>query len=131
VHLVEPGDQVTCLPTTAPGLLARADALAARGAGPAEILAAVDAGIPIAAEPFLGELRARRAQVLLQAGRPAEALDEARAYLKVGGPRRVEVLKLAASAAAATGGCEAALPWLQDLEELGEADPDALLGCER
>ncbi|MEQ1571924.1 MAG: FecR domain-containing protein [Myxococcota bacterium] len=129
-QLLGAGERVTCLPNTAPGLLGRANALKAANAAPADVLAAVDAGLPIAQGPYEGELRAVRAEMLLQLDRPVEAVAEARRYLALDGPRQIEVAKIGVSAAMASGGCEVALPFLQDLERHGAADPDLLLDCE-
>lgn len=127
---IGPGETITCMPTTAAGLLARANTLKTTGAPPSEVLTAVDAGLPLASGPFRAELLALSAQMRLASGEPAAALVAAREYLTIGGPRRAEVLQIAAYAALQTEGCPGALPMLQALEDLGAGDPMALQRCE-
>lgn len=129
-HVLHAGDTVTCAPTTAPGLLGRANALKAAGAPPAEVLTAVDAGLPTATGPFAAELLALRTEMLAEVGRDADAVDAADRYLAAGGPRRIDVLRIAAGSALAVGGCARALPYLHQLEDAGEGDPDQLARCE-
>jgi hypothetical protein len=120
-----------CLPTTAPGLLARANQLKKDEAPTRDILEAVDAGLPLASGPFRAELLALQAETLLASGRERQAWGVADAYLEAGGPRRLVVLQIAASAALTVDGCEAALPYLLELEEEGAGDPEQLARCEK
>jgi ferric-dicitrate binding protein FerR (iron transport regulator) len=129
-HALVPGQQTHCMPTTAPGMLGRAQELKRSGAGPAEVLATVDAALPSASGPFLGELLALRAEALLALDRHAEAVAAADDYLARGGPRVEDLLQIAVSGALADGGCAAALPYLLALEERGEGDPEQLERCE-
>lgn len=129
-HTLTAGKTATCLPTTAPGLLARANQLKKDGAPSREILDAVDTALPIASGPFRAELLALQAETLLAAGRERQAWGVADAYLEAGGPRRLEVLQIAASAALTVDGCAGALPYLQALEEAGAGEPAQLERCE-
>ena len=130
VHALTAGRTATCLPTTAPGLLARANRLKKDGAPARRILEAVEAALPMASGPFRAELLALQAETLLASGRERQARAAADAYLESGGPRRLEVLQIAASAALAVDGCAAALPYLHALEEAGAGDPAQLARCE-
>lgn len=113
-RVLEAGDEVTCAPRTAAGLLGRALALQAGAASPETILATLDAALVAeAAQPSItDEISARRIGVLVQLGRDAEALEAARSYLERGGARGADVTRMAAVAASRSGGCVVAAPWL-------------------
>lgn len=113
--MLEGGDSRTCLPTSAAGLLGRAQALREAGAPATDVLAALDAGLALApaGDPAREELLGARLRVLAETGEVVPALDVARALLaETSGVRREEVLALATRLALAAGGCEAAAPWL-------------------
>ncbi|MEQ1507774.1 MAG: FecR domain-containing protein [Myxococcota bacterium] len=136
-HTLTAGDAATCVPTTgtpaaaSSGLLGRANLLKKSGAPAAEVLTAVEAGLPLATGPFRSELLALDAEMLHAVGRSREARDAADRYLAdPGGSRRAEVLAVAAAAAIATDGCPAAMRYLSALEELGAGDPALLERCE-
>ena len=129
-HVLEADQRTTCLPTTAPGLLGRANELKRAGAPWADVLATVEAALPQATGPFLGELVAVQAEALGALGRHGEARAAADRYLGLGGPRVVDLLRIGANAALAERGCDAALPYLERLEERGEGDPELLARCE-
>jgi hypothetical protein len=114
VRLVQ-GESASCAPTSAAGLLGRAQALQTAGAEPAAIADAVDRGLRLCtfADPVGAELGALQLQLLAEAGRTAEALETAHRLLEAGGgARTAEIVALAAALAAEAGGCEAAAPWL-------------------
>lgn len=115
----------TCLPVRAAALLGRADALTAAGAAPGPVLETLDFGLERAeaGSPVEGELLARRLQVRAAAGATDDALADADRYLASGQRSRVgEVLGTAGRVALAAKGCEAALPYLRQLEATGTAE---------
>lgn len=128
------GETESCLPTSAAGLLGRARALQAAGAGPAAVLAAVEDGLDrTTSEGALrDELRVMRIALLGSLGRHGEALADAQGYLdRPSAPRSIEVFRMAAQLALADGGCAAAAPWLAALRAHPAAEPaDAALGAE-
>ena len=128
------GETESCLPTSAAGLLGRARALQAAGAGPAAVLVAVQEGLDRTTSEgaVRDELRVMRIQLLASLGRTGEALSDARGYLdRPSAPRSVEVFRMAAQLALADGGCVAADPWLAALRAHPAAEPaDAVLGAE-
>jgi ferric-dicitrate binding protein FerR (iron transport regulator) len=104
--LLGAGDDVVCEPVRAMGMLSRAHALRDGGAAAPAILAAIDRGLGLATpgEPARLELLALRLDVLVAAGRDAEALAAAEAYLAEGdGPRHDEVVAWAESLRARLG----------------------------
>lgn len=111
---LDPGDDHTCLPRSAAAMLGRARTLQARGASAGEVSAAVDRGLAQAgAEGTSGavieELRVLRIESLAQAGRAADALAEADAYLTGPAPARAaEVLRLAGQLESQRSGCASA-----------------------
>ncbi len=120
------GDTWVCLPRSAGGLIGRARALEQSGASSAVVLEAVEHGLALASEPgaIRDELVALRVSTLVDLGRHSEALVSARSYLaNPNGVRRVDVERLALTAANARGGCAVAAPWLLD------AGPTASAGC--
>ena len=118
------GQEATCLPVSAEGMLGRARALAAEGAE-TEALAAADLGLarPDAEGDVAAELGVLRITLLQQAGRAAEALAASRAYLAGPSPlRAIEIHRLAAALSLGLEGCAGALP---HLEALADVQPDA------
>ena len=105
-HLTQ-GQDLTCLPVRASGLLARARALQASGASPDVVLDTLDAGLRLADEgPLRGELAARRVETLAAAGRGQEALAAATALLAGSqDTRRSELLELAVGLAVEQHDC--------------------------
>ncbi|MCB9741713.1 MAG: hypothetical protein H6741_02295 [Alphaproteobacteria bacterium] len=111
------GQEAWCLPTTAAGWRARAQALSEAGAAATEVLSALDAGLDRPApEPLRAELQAARVQALLALERVDEALAAAEDYLREPERPRAQALRrLAASVALQAGDCARALPHLQAL----------------
>ena len=127
---LEPDDGPhTCLPVRPALLLGRADALLDAGAPSEEVLEALDLGLERAAEgsAVMGELLARRLEVLGSTERIDEALADADAYLALGGSRAIEVRRFAGWLALAQRGCEVALPYLEPLSGAGEPQDRILL----
>lgn len=120
---LEGGAGHTCLPSSPAALLGRARAQDAAGADPAEVLATLERGLALASPgPVQDELRVRRIEALVAAGRVDHALTAAREYLDAGAAlRRTEVRRIAANLGYRAGGCAAARA---DLVALGGA-PDA------
>ncbi len=117
------GDEITCLPSSAAGLLGRARALREAGADASLIAASLDRGLGLAtlADPIGAELGAMKVEVLAASGDDLAALDAARALIAAGGgSRRADVLRFAAELARSEGGCAAAAPWLVELGPEGE-----------
>lgn len=130
--LLDPGEERACHPVTASGMLGRANRLAELGAPPAEILAALDRGLLLHDEdPSRDDARALRDELVLlraeslhAAGRPAEALAAAAGALPTATTRATDLRRVAARAAMASTGCEAALPYLADLRPLDATGPE-------
>ncbi len=115
--LIAAGESELCLPTTAGGLLGRAQALESQGASSEAVLQAVEQGLAIVDGPVEGELRAFRIQHLLQLGRSTEALEHIDAYVASGTLlRRTQMLTAGSQIAEAVGGCKRALPYLRALD---------------
>jgi ferric-dicitrate binding protein FerR (iron transport regulator) len=92
--LLGAGASLVCEPVRAAGMLSRAHALRDAGADPATLLAAIDRGLSLVSpgDATRAELLALRLDVLVGAGRNAEALAAAEAYLAEGhGPRTADV----------------------------------------
>lgn len=113
------GSETECLPITAAGWLARANALSDRGATPDQVLAAADTGLRLPVEgPLRSELGVARMRALLAAGRDHEALLAAEAALVDAEEGRAGELHRAAAALALTAGdCRRALPHLSVLPD--------------
>lgn len=131
--LVDPADSPsTCAPTTAAGLLARADALADAVAPAETVQAALDAGIA-RSEPrsaVRGELLVRRMVRAGDAGHVSSALADARAYFDGPSPRGAEVRRYAGWLAHGSGDCAAAREHLTALgAESMPADRVLLAEC--
>lgn len=111
------GDERTCLPVRAAGLLARARLLGERGADGRSILDAVDRGLALPAEDLVrDELAAVRVATLADLGRVAEARQAAAEILAAGGGvRRVEVTRLAARLTLPIEGCTPTLALLDSI----------------
>lgn len=87
----------TCLPEDAPTLLRRASALRRRGAPAEQRRIVIDRGLARAeaGSALQAELFAHRAELLSATGQDQAALEAARAYLAIGGPRNAEMTELA------------------------------------
>lgn len=128
--MLEAGTTHTCLPTTAAGLLARAEALMDDGRPTEAVLETLDRGLRIAGDgPVHGELLARRMHQRAAVGDVDGALDDATRYLERHADRTADVQRFAAWLALSERGCAAATPWLTALHEDGSA-PDAVLLAE-
>ena len=127
------GEQHTCLPTTAGGLLARARSLQGAGEPAASVLHTVEAGLAMAkpGSAVAMELRVLHMQQLAASSQPESVLAEARTYLSTDySLRRDFVLGLAIESAAQTGACEDARSWLATLGEAASArETDAVAMC--
>ena len=121
----------TCLPVRPAMLLGRADALRQRGAAAAEVLDALDRGLgqATAGDAVHAELLALRMEVLAELERVDDSLADARAYLSVGGPREVDVLRFAAWLSLRSDGCDAAAWFFKRLEPDATAE-DLVLWAE-
>jgi len=127
-HMLEAGGSALCLPTTAPGALARVLALR-ESVTPSALQAELDAALalPDATGPVSAELRALRAGALLSAGDEAAALAEAEATLALPDVTRADELhRLAARLRVRAGDCAGALPHLRALEAAGTLGDDTL-----
>lgn len=129
-HEVLAGGAVTCLPVTATGLLGRARALGDAGATPDVVLAALDAGLALAADNVVrAELQAQRIAPLSAAGRLEEALAAAESVVAGGGPRADQVRHAAAALAWSIGGCERARPHLVAIVDPTDGERAWLASC--
>lgn len=125
----EDGEKL-CLPVRPELLMGRADALEERGASVEARMEALDAGLKRAdaGTAVAGELLFRRMQLRGETGDLNGSLKDADAYLAGAGPRAVEVQRYAGwKALAGPGGCEAALPYLSQLELTGSPEDRVLL----
>lgn len=97
--LLNPGDRRECVPTTAAGLIGRADALHEEGAGAREVLEVVELGLAIAEPGFTrDELRVRRIRALVELGRNVDARRYADEFLSgAPGSRADEVRSMVAA----------------------------------
>jgi len=128
--LLEPGTEHTCLPVTAAGFLARAEALLDAGGSADDVLDTLHRGLRLAGDgPVRGELLARRMHLRAATGDVEGALSDATGYLASPSGRTTDVERFAAWLALAERGCDAALPWLDRLNAVGSA-PDAVLLAE-
>lgn len=127
------GQEHTCLPRTASGMLGRARALQDRGAPSAEVLGAVDGGLTLAGPgPVRDELRFLELSGLLAAGRPDAARPVAAELLAVpGNPRRIEVTRIALALAVLQPDCPAARPLADALVAAGQDSGDVSLDAFR
>lgn len=119
--LLQSGQSAFCAPTTAAGLLGRAQALRDAGEPAMAVLDVVERGL--AADPDVAlriELSLLRAEALGSLGRHVEALRFAEAALgEATGDRKLELQHIAAREAVRAEGCTAALPHLRSLRDLG------------
>lgn len=117
-----PSESLECEPTTGAGLLNRARALEERQAGAEPILATVERGLADNSAPdaVRTELWTTKANVLVGAGRQAEALDAAEQALgtRPEAARAESLHRLAARLALLGGACSRAVPHLDALSSL-------------
>lgn len=118
------GEDGRCLPTTPSGLLGRARAQLRAGLPIATLLSTLEHAERAADDDTVrDEVRAVRVDVLLAAGDTTQARAAAEAYLATGAPhRRPEVLRVAASLAAAAGDCPTASRHAGELGETIECE---------
>lgn len=123
------GEDHTCLPRTASGMLGRARALQDRGAPGSDVLAAVDGGLALAETgPVEDELKFLRLTGLIAAARPEEARPLAAELLAVpGNPRRLEVTRIALALAVLQTDCASARPLAVELMAGGQHTADVSL----
>ncbi len=128
-HLLHAGERARC--RSARGYLERGKEVAAAGGGPEAVLAATEGAASLPAEPAVrAALDALRLSALGRAGRHAEALTGARAWLADGErvaayPEESAALRrLAARSADQLGGCALAMPWLETLRGAGAEGVD-------
>jgi hypothetical protein len=111
-----PGASITCRPTHAAGLLGRARALEASGAGPQPVLESAERGLAAGpSEAVREELELIRIEALAASGREAEALEAVARALPLATVRATELRHVAARVAMRSSGCAAALPHLAAL----------------
>lgn len=125
--VLTPGGPHVCLPVTASGFLLRARVLQRERAASRLVLDAVEKGFSL--EPqrnVLDELVATRIAERLRMGDIEAARAEAEGVVARGGaPRHAELLRLLATIAYRTEGCEAAGRWLAQ----GAVAPDITAAC--
>lgn len=123
------GESVECAPTTAAGLLGRAQALRQRGAANAEVLEAAERGLLAPHDAGLAaELTLVRAETLAQLARHTDALAVCVAATTAGaGARQIDLEHLEAREGLRAIGCEAALSPLRRLRERAAASPAELV----
>lgn len=132
-RFVDAGATAVCLPRSAAGLLARAEALHEAGASSAEVLLTLNEAVAAGGDgATMDEVVAVRALRRAEAGMAQEALDDARRVLvHPGSPRETEMRQLAANQALRVEGCAGALGYLQTLAAAGdEAAARWLAACE-
>ncbi len=118
-HALQAGDEQVCLPTSAGGMLGRAQALEQAGAAAGDVLAALDAGLAMSAGPaVVTELQFRRAVVLRQQGDLSGAWQQvSTALANGGGVRRDALRRFAAEVALTIRDCSGAEPYLDTVVE--------------
>jgi len=132
-HTLLAGDQVECWPTTATGLLGRAELQATQEAPLSARQATLDAaaGLPAEAAVAAG-LGLAQVELHLAADEPVAALDAARATLALDPPVHATALQQVAAALALTEeGCEGARPHLTALAPTHPDAAAALADCTR
>lgn len=131
-HSVTPGQSVTCLPTSAAGLLGRARHLRDSSGSQEDVLAAISAGLGHAPDAVVrSELTALKVEALFAAGdAPHDVIDAARAHLAdPTSKRRAEVARIGATVAYTSVGCAGVGPFISELPA-EEVAASALARCE-
>jgi hypothetical protein len=127
------GEKQTCLPTTAVGLLNRAQDL--KRASPDDAVAAIAMGLELvdASSTDFDDLHYRAAEIHYEAGRPEAALESARSALSGGdGTYTAEAHSIAAHQALTLGSCSDALPhliWMTEHDHAEAQDLAVLAQC--
>ncbi len=108
---------VTCWPTTASGLLGRAQSLRDQGGSAQDILSTVDRALGLTPSPAIHtELSALRVVLLSQGPDLAAAIDAAAAHLaRPDAGRRAEIARVGAALGYQSTGCEGAIPFIAEL----------------
>lgn len=127
--LLQAGESKECAPTSAAGLLGRAQALRQRGASNTEVLEAAERGLGAPHDEALAaELTLVRAEMLAALDRHGEALAVAATATEAGaGARQVDLQHLAAREGLRAQGCDAASPYLRQLRDHNVASPAELV----
>ena len=128
-EMVTADNHSTCLPTTATGLLGRAEALLEAGSSSADLMVTLDRGVQLAVDDAVkGELLVRRMQQSAEQGLTDAALRDAESYVSLTEkPRETQVLRFAGWLALEERGCDAAQRWLQPLHAAGSGPETVLL----
>ena len=127
------GDEQTCLPTTAVGLLNRAQDL--KNTHPEAAIAAIALGLEKvdSSSTDFDDLHYRAAEIHYEAGRPEAALASARSALSGGdGTYTADAHRIAAHQALALGSCSDALPhltWMAEQDHAGAEDLAVMAQC--
>jgi hypothetical protein len=108
---------VTCWPTTAPGLLGRAQALRDQGSASSGILATVERGLGLTPSSAIHtELSALRVVLLSEGPNLAAAVDAAATHLaRPDAGRRAEIARMGAALGYQIAGCEGVQGFIADL----------------
>ncbi|HCH62741.1 MAG: hypothetical protein CL927_18790 [Deltaproteobacteria bacterium] len=111
------GETATCWPTTAAGLLGRAQALREQFAPPEAILGTVEQGFGRSPSTAIyTELSALRVVLLSEGSDPTAAIPAAREHLSVAETgRRAEIARIGASLGYQQAGCDGATPFIEEL----------------
>lgn len=127
--LLRAGESLECLPTTAAGLLGRAQALRQRSDTEVVVLDAAERGLRAAPDSaFTAELTLVRVQALAALERHPEAYGIAAEALTAGaGARQTDLEHLAAREGLRTRGCDAALLHLRRLRDMSAASSAELV----
>jgi len=130
-HTLEGTQATTCWPTTAVGLLGRAQAQRTAGTRPDDILSTVERGLSTHPDPTVHtELSALRVTLLAEGSAPETAIKAAADHLaREANGRRDEVARIGAALGYAHSGCEGALPFLSSLPP-AEVAASALSLCQ-
>lgn len=113
-----PGESRSCLPISAPSLLARARALRGASAPVAEVQETLTAGLALSGEHGVGadELHFLRAEVSSSVGDSEAATRDLDQILAAPtSARRTDALRMRAGMAVSAGACGSAGPWLEEL----------------
>ena len=130
-HSLTEGTTALCWPTSATGLLGRAQALRTGGAAPEAVLNTVARGLDSSPDPTIRtELSALRVALLAEGPHPEEAIEAAAEHLSLQETgRRAEVARIGAALGYAASGCDGAIPFIADLPP-EEVSASALSMCQ-
>lgn len=123
-RFIDAGASAVCVPRSAAGLLARAEAQHEAGAPAAEVLRTLDDAVGAGGDAAtVDEVLAVRALRRAEAGLVTDSLADARVVLgHSGSPREHEMRQLAANQALRAEGCTSAMGHLRDLALSGDAE---------